>query len=299
MVATAVNSDVRAKFNNDMSIPPKPEQRAELLYLEPYVFKAWLERSKNYRKLDPIRVKRMTDSIAATGWVCDGSPFRMNDKSTLIDGQHRSQALLDLGMSVWAWVVSGIKDDEQVHIDTNKPRTSVDLLRHNGEVNATMLNAAIRCLWLYLNKPTFAYGGYSSAITTAELIRTLSDHPSIRESVAAVGATAKKLRFPGGFLAMLHYVISQKDVEMANRFCSLLSTGAGLGVDDPIHRFRARIIADRTSKTRLAPRDKYALLFLTWNLWIQGRSTRCLKWTGVGPSAAPFPRLILPDETTV
>lgn len=255
--------------------------------ITPQVAQTWLGDAgqSNFRKLDSGRVARMADAIKNTGWVNDGLPFRFNSSGTLIDGQHRAGAIAKSGVTVHAWVCRGVDDDTT--IDSGQSRTLSQILRRNGEKSYATLATTLGNIWKYQRNVVISNA--TSKISNAEALLLLQDEPEIRNSVVK-GQTANDV-MSASMVAMVHFFASKGDKKAADQFVEQLSYGTNLERTSPIHHLRERMMKDRSSKMKLIPYEKLALLIIAWNYWFAGRGCSSLRWRNHGDRAQAFPRI--------
>lgn len=283
-----------------MNVYPKPEQqKMELLRVTPEVAKRWLLQAarnrSNFRNINQQRLQALCALINRRGWWDNGSSFKFDIDGNLIDGQHRATVIITLGITVWAWVLTGLPPEVSGKIDPGGAagvlRTTVQHLQRINKPWYHQLGSAL----YYLNAHLRGKLDWpqNSKGTMEEDLELLAEHPEIERSVALAAPSRIGMAGP---IAMLHYVASQSGHKSAaDEFVRGILIGANLGENDPVKRFRDRMIADKSSKAHLPPREKIALLIVAWNAWSHGRELRALSWHGIGPKASAFPDIVMPD----
>jgi len=274
--------------------PTRAPQEMRLVRVTPEMASGWLEASAgNFRRLDKSSAEGLANRIAESGWVLDANPFKFNSRGTLVDGQHRAYAIKRLGITVTAWVATGVDDDTTV--DTGRTRSLSQILQSRGEKNYDVMASTLSYIYSYRKGllGTYSRDRYAG---NRELLKLLEATPEIRRSVE-YGARARKLAV-GGHMGMLHFVASEAGLQnAADAFCDAVTNGADITDGDPVLFLRKRLIADRgATKNKLINKEKLALTIKAWNAWLAGQSVGTLRWRGTGPTAEPFPIISLTGE---
>lgn len=272
------------------------EQTMKFEKISPQTASQWLAfaRGQNFRELNPQRAMRLADAIKQTGWKVDGNAFKFNSRGILIDGQHRASAIVKLGLVVEAWVCRGV--DETLTIDTGQTRTLPQILKHQGERHYSALASVIGGVWRYQNGQVTSNNALTK-ISISESLVMLNKEPDLRAS-AVMGERSKAL-MSAMQVGTLHFIASRFDKPAADLFVEKLISGAGLSEEDPVFLLRRRLLKNKTSYTKLTPVDTFALLIKAWNLWYTGKSARILRWTGIGPNAMEFPKIVTSRQENV
>lgn len=255
------------------------------VYITPTLAAEWMRQNSNFRPLNERRVARLAEEIAAFKWDLNGETIKFNSDGSLKDGQHRLSACIRANTAFSSLVVWGIPSD--LSIDTGTSRQLADVLYSRGEKDVNVLAAAVRWVWKYEQGKL---RDTAAATSHATLLEVLSRHPQLRSSVGVARPAINLLPFSAAIF--LHYVFSLKDAAAANQFFEAFTTGINLQQDDPIFHLRRRLLKDKDSKkTKLRLMEKVALCIKAWNLWVNGRTTNCLKVTLTGPSPEAFPEI--------
>jgi hypothetical protein len=78
---------------------------------------------------------------------------------------------------------------------------------------------------------------------------------------------------------------------LAEAFISVVDKGIVSNKNDPAYLLRERLIKDKTSKAKLSPKEKLALVIIAWNKYKAGKELSCLKWVAAGLKPQPFPTI--------
>lgn len=246
--------------------------------------------SRNFRKATARKVLQLAREMDAGRWKFNGEAVVFDADGYCRDGQKRLRAVIETGKPIDALVVWGVTDDADLTMDRGEKRTLARYLTHMGEHNCTILQAALTWLWKIQNNKE----QWSDTPEISEAVELLRSNTGIRESVTYVHGMPAGT--PESMCAAVHYLCTVYDRGKADKFFDLLKSGAGLAENDPILRFRTRMIESKTGKAVLPGTEKIALLILAWNKWVEGMPVRFLRWRAIGPAAEPFPKLNFPSE---
>lgn len=251
---------------------------------------------KNFRRLRPIRSRRIAEDIREGNWRVTGQAIVIDENGNLVDGQHRLDACVRAQRPIISVVYRGYTD--VLTIDIGKPRTVPDFLTFDGEVNTHLLAATVRLLLADEDGSleTALLGG-THAIETPRAIAEAIErfgHDLLRSAVQI----AKNQRVaPAATLAVLAYkVLATKEDHLLRRlelFHLKLRTGEDLRIGEPILALRERLLANRVATLKLGRVAVAAMIFKTWNAFILGRNIKTLRFG----SDETFPAIVLATST--
>lgn len=260
--------------------------KAEIITITPALAKLWLEQNKNFREPMQSKISLYARDMER-GWDENGESIKFNTKDELVDGQNRLFACIKANKPFVSVVVYGVKDDKNV--DIGGKRTLAQYLKHHGaDKYEHQLAAALRGLSRYRNGEWFSDGPNMSQ-SNGELLRLLNQNPGLTASVRTTARTWKFLS--ASIAAPLHYVFSQKDLALADKFFFDLDRGDGLSQDDAVFQLRERLIENKASKLKMNDRQKMALTILAWNYRRAHQSCRVLRWREAGEGRQNFPEI--------
>jgi len=256
----------------------------------------WLTRNSHNRPLRERFAQAYAQDMLNGDWTWTADPIRFAGdiaSGPLVDGQHRLRAVVIAGESnphiaIPMLVVFGLAERAQEDIDRGLPRKFHDVLHLRGEVNASALAALIRRVhhWKQGNRRIqdmkFPY-------TSAQLLRTLDEHPELREMVVSSRRVSETCSIPASIVGLAWWVCAQIDEGDANYFFERLGDGQGLAKTDPVYELR-RVAA--TTKTIRGARNMTYLLAITikaWNAYRAGQPIGQLRWAAGGAKPEAFP----------
>lgn len=281
----------RERFDhNRFTVPPF----AEIMSIDPDLAGHMLGCGRKNRDLRASRIRFYAHEITAEQWCLNGQTIIFSSDGSLIEGQHRLQAIIVAGKAITTFVVFGVDPSVFDTIDTNMPRALADVFTEHGEDNTKSLAAAVHLVWQH-EKGTLHWGsgGVGKNISPPshrDLENTLRDHPRLRDSLSRRSPTHAFI--PPAVAVALHYLFSIQDETLANLFWDGVADGTGLTADDPVRLLRERLLRDRLGKTRLRRTQVLALIIKAWNATREGKKLKTLAWRNLGDKPEPFPTIL-------
>jgi hypothetical protein len=224
----------------------------------------------------PIRKKHvqvLAGAIQRGEWKANGEAIIFDQQGKMIDGQHRCNAVIKAGRSIKSLVVRGVEKGSFETIDSGAKRSNGDVLAMEGEANANGLAAILRFI-AEMTQPDVVAG---NPITTAQIRKTLGEHPGARDWARRYGKLQSRL---GGGVAVCSVLclIEERVGSLAVEFFERLVIGDGLSADSPILMLRNRIASDPVvragaSAGRILTRD---LVIRAWNCHARGEKIQRL-----------------------
>lgn len=219
-------------------------------------------------------VKKYAADMAMDQWIVTGEPLIFSEQGRLLDGQHRLSATIQAQKTIEFLCVYGISVKAFEKMGQGKKRTFADFLSISGYKNCTTLAAAMNVLNRFRNG-SFTNGGDLVSFRTGEEL--LKRHPGILESITIRKDIPDFFKFKGAIVA-LHYIFGIVDPIRRDDFFSKVFSGTGLGKDDVELALRNRLITELGRKSSLPDFEVMALVIKSFNLKMDGRTTKCLKW---------------------
>ena len=124
--------------------------KTEIVTLTPQMAHELLSANNNNRKLRTREVERYARDIIAGNWQFTGEAIKVDWNGNLIDGQHRSNAVIMANKSIQVLLITGLSPETQSVIDVAVKRTAVDALRwagFSGDLTILSKIARVDTLW--------------------------------------------------------------------------------------------------------------------------------------------------------
>ncbi len=250
---------------------------------------------QNKKNRPPMKhlVLRFSRIMVRNEWALTGQPIIFSDKDELLDGQHRLLGCIDSGVNIKVCIIRGIPASAFPHIDQGVKRTAGQVLAIDEVLNYNMTAMAAKLVCVYLRDPEMR-GGSKNQIEANEIRQFVKDHPKIQDSVILALPSYKITSV--GALAFVHWISAQIDERSADEFVEGLASGEGLTKGDPRLVLRNKLIANRTSKSRLKQREERALLIIACNKFYASETVQYVRWVGKGRGKQPFPKFVTKED---
>jgi len=245
---------------------------------------AWLDRGGHNRVTTRSRVLRYARVMASGRWKLNGEAIKLDRNGLIIDGKHRLLACVESGVTFRTLVIRGLEPEVFSVLDIGKTRTAGDIMGIAGYKERSAIASAARGLVIIeatgrLDPPTRRE--LDPLLTHDALLHYVQEHPEVVEGVqlAARVRNTGGLSGGAGLLGILFTLLLRVDPADTEEFAEKLTTGADLGQDSPILRFRNRLISDSRMSGAITVREHLlALGIKAWNFWRAGEEIQQLTW---------------------
>jgi hypothetical protein len=283
-----------------MCLMKKPETaKCELIELSPEKAEEFLRFAHPNRTISKNLVDRYAREMAADNWRVNGETIVISNHGRVLDGQHRLQSIVNSGVSIWTFLVTGIEESSMNTFDTGRARSAADILNMTGHANAKVLAPLLLLLWQHERlKPGAWLHGSASPI---ELDAVHAKYPQAGRSIEFC-LQVKDVCSPA-LVAFAHLLglTYGNDPDKTNEFVDKLASGADLSGDAPILVLRNQLLQTAVttgrSHHRRAPVPR--LMQLAWivrayNHHIAGAKVRVIRVD----RSRDFPQIIGRPEVT-
>ncbi len=245
---------------------------ASITLVDPKTAADWLESNTNNRRLRKMLVSSYARDMSAGNWQLAGDPIRFAADGTLLDGQHRLQAITESGVTLPMFVIRGLDKDSQAVMDIGGKRNAADALRLRGKDGDVKDIASIaRSVLMFETR---------ERPTSPQIVRFCEENYEALRLASEMGREVSAAGLRGGSLfgtaAFLLSIVDQKATE---EFMAKLVTGADMSKGHPILALRNRFIQGMpaTSRDSSSLRTNLAYIFRAWNYWRDGRTVQQLR----------------------
>lgn len=241
--------------------------------ITPDVANLLLRSVRNKAKIDQRTVAAYAQDMESGLWKLNGEPIILSKQEELISGRLRLLACQKAGKAFRTLVVRGVDDAHFDTIDALRRRTLADILTIRHEPSGRTLAAALVLVWRYAND---SLAGKAKKVSGQTLLGVLAANPDIRTSVALTRDVSPTL--PHGVAAALHYLFSQVDAELAQRFFQELVEPTENGSNAPAilrkQMKEALAAGGHRNQTSVA-----ALAIKAWEAYRTGKSVGVLRYS--------------------
>lgn len=273
------------------TVPATPRgPQYKVTSITPALAEKWLGQNTHNRNLREKAVLAYARDMEAGNWAENGEAIKFAKDDTLLDGQHRLQAIALSGVTVKMLVVTGLRNGTQETMDDGRKRTLADALHLRGESNAVVLGALLRRALMWEQGQHRNTGVYTP--TNTESLAFLAEHPETRESASVANSLRKPTKLPASILGLTHWLFTAIDAEDADWFFTRLGSGAGIEQFHPVWTLRKRA-SDISGGVGRVPEDMLlALVIKAWNAYRDGQEIRLLQFKpgGSRPERFPMPK---------
>ena len=229
--------------------------------------------NENNRNVRPRVVGNYSRDMKAGNWALNGESIKIDINGSLIDGQHRLNAVIVADVPVQMMVVRGLPPEAKATVDSGAVRLNADLLAINGEKHVTTLSATMRRLWLREQGIHLTHASVSP--TKSELADFLTAHPEVRRAVNASVALGLGIGFPASATASAMYLTEKVNAEKSEWFFNRVAD-EDVPVGHPARLLRKKIIDHRLSGKRMSTDESLGYMVRAWNMYRSGRSGKWL-----------------------
>jgi hypothetical protein len=252
----------------------------ECIYITPELAKEWLKRNTKNRPLEAGKVAALKTVLATDDYRVNGETIKFDTEGALRDGQTRLTAIAESGIGAWSWVCYDIDPSIECFdsIDQVRPRTLDHLLSIRQTRNYRNVSCAARALYSLDERIPRQPGGFAPRVG----LHILADHPELESSLRFVSSAGIKDVYSVGTAGTLHYLMRERDPELADKYWEALGTGVITNQRSPIRAVRDHLVQNKmaTGDRKLAPRTILAIIIKGWNRLRKNQSCRYIRWNG-------------------
>lgn len=265
---------MRKKTQNDspqLNVILKPSADVELI--TPKIAEKLLKRNKSNRPLREMDVDNYADEINNDHWFVTNNGIGICEDGTLMDGQHRLNAIIKSGIAQEITVVRNIKAEAASIIDTGRKRRLEDFLAMGGYQNYSVLSGAARLIYALNNGHKSLSQGtvrVSTKTTIHKILEFIKSEANLVKNVDYALRNYKGLikNSTHPIVTGIFHIAYSRDPELAIEMFNALETGA---IGDPysvLLQCRNMLIEHKQRQIKMRSTDPgYAMYLIvrTWN----------------------------------
>jgi hypothetical protein len=268
--------------------------KIQKVFLSPENAARLLVNNTNNRNLSAGRVARYTNDIVNNRWVEDtGELIKIGTDGCIIDGQHRLTAVVKANKGINIHIATHVSKDVFDVIDSGKSRSSSDVLKIAGVINATKTAAFIQSYNQFANtKYRYHQAQLESSMTSKMILKYYNENSFFVDEVIKHSSTFynqfQKV-WSHGDVSLFYGLFTTVDKRLGHEFIRQLCQGTDI-TNDTIILLRNRLIADKVNATnKLLVTHRRALVIKAWNCFYLGKS---LKWLKFSSEIEDFPKIV-------
>lgn len=251
----------------------------------PELAQQWLGMNQHNRNLRRAMVDRYARDMESGHWQFTGEAIKFAADGTLLDGQHRLQAVVKAGVTLPMLVVRGLPRESQSVMDTGAKRTAGDALGLHGEKNVALLSAVAGLVLSDGDR-------INRSSTTAEIMAAIDAEPRLREIANDILPVLRITFLTRSVAAYAYWRLDKINAADAARFFDSLSSLVGLPEGSPILALHRRLSGSRdSSRGRKYRQETLACIFMAWNAWRRHEKRTIIKlaYSADGRLSVPDP----------
>lgn len=276
--------------------------QTQTILVTPAMARDMLRKNPRNRTLRRSNVHYLANEIKSGRWKLTHQGVAVASDGTLLDGQHRLNAIIEADTSALINVSYDCDPSLFTVIDTGSARTNADVLRIAGAVNTneTTISAAVKLVHLYRHKSQFAWTGEVSRISSTVVLEEFENDPDMYNWSVRLANKArnefnvlsiKSATAAFACIALRDGENSGIDALTLEEFVMSVATGANMVKGDPRHTFRQQLINGWNPGATTGGRCAQVWLacwIKLFNLYLAGGPLKLFK----APALTPMPKIL-------
>lgn len=275
--------------------------QTQTMLVTPAMARDMLQKNPRNRTLRRSNVHYLANEIKSGRWKLTHQGVAVATDGTLLDGQHRLNAIIEADTSALINVSFDCDPSLFTVIDTGSARTSSDVLRIAGAVNTneTTISAAIKLVHLYRNKSQLMWTGEVSRVSSDVVLKEFESDPDLYNWAVRLANKARNefnvLRVKSATAAFVCIAMQDTsfiDAATLEEFVMSIATGANMVKLDPRHTFRQQLINGWNPGSGTGGRASQAWLacwIKVFNFYLGNTELKLFKT----PSLTPMPKILV------
>ena len=233
----------------------------------------------NYRKIIPTNKSKIVSDMRKGRFSFTNNTIAFDVDSTLTDGQHRLEAIVESGTSQWFLIVRGMpigaKDNPAT--DTGARRSVGQHLSRRSIVNANVVASIARFLLTLRQGGKKRSGGM--IITDTEIAEAVEKDDFLLEAgCVAINSDARKA-FTPSVLGTWYWLAIHENRPLAEKCFRIVSGKEDVVSSDPFLRCKEQLLVMKANKAQkiIDPDYQLRLILAAWEKSRNGESCKLLR----------------------
>lgn len=251
--------------NHLYDLPKRIGYGSERVKITPELAQHYLTFNRNNWDVIPNRIEAYADEMRRGEWIENGDSIVFTKNARLIDGQHRLQAIIKSGVTIFTQVVYGCEERAQVTKDVGRTKKAKGVMVVEGlpPWEACVAGTALHTI---INQANGLPLSSHVRRNNREIQNFYLEFPAVKASVTAVSELPRRgLIITHSKALVLHYLFAQKDVASADEFMQRLFLGDSLARSSPIYQLRQKLNEARVAGKHYSAREEYHACIKAWN----------------------------------
>lgn len=248
----------------------------------------WLKKNALNRAVRRGNLQRLINALKSGTWDhCNGETIVFADDGSLMDGQHRLQAVVETGIPITSLVVWGVEARKMGTIDTGSMRGMGDYFAMAGYKNGRNLAAALAllALWERGEKLTHHLMSLTVFASYEAGLEALKAHASLVENLKDARRMPNFMSLSE--LTVLGYLFAQRDRKVHGKWVDTMIHGTQHPEAPSFVTLRERLLREAASRTKRPEFEAFAYHIKAFNAARKRRPLRVFKLY----TNEPFPTL--------
>lgn len=266
--------------------------------ITPAMAKDWLENHNPYnRNLSKGVVTSYAATMKRGEWLLNGSSIDFDWDGNIINGQHRLAAVVQSGVPIECFVVTGLDPKAYTSYDCGRARTVGQLIGMQGVPNYNTVAGGISAYMRIKNGYIVGNKGLDKThilTTNTKMVEFFEAHREafinyalfVLELRRNVGKIAMGSSYLVGLLFYLVHDLNHTESEVTD-FLSQVFSYKTSG-NKSIELLRVRFLKDNLATIKMTQEYKESILAKVWNAYISGKVLKCVKWSKDDEERVPF-----------
>jgi hypothetical protein len=258
--------------NDDNVKPFRTKPAPSYVQITPDMAKRLLAHNKVNRNLRTGKVNQYARDMEQGNWNLSNDAICIAPDGTLLNGQHRLNAVVKSGRTIAFLVIRNMPSDTMATMDSGAGRTPGDVFRFAGEKHASLVASTLKQLVL-IDSGRIYQDSAVQAVSRSEQAEFLDGHPDVRESVAETSKVRVQIDAPPTSIAAAHWLIAQTNsLAFADLFFDKLAHRIGEPEGSAVHAVDNRLREVRRGRQRFEGRNYIYLFLKGWNYYAADKS---------------------------
>ena len=260
----------------------------EMTTITPPMATLFLANNVSNRKLNQDHIDFLADQMLSGKWQKNGQTIVIADDGTLMDGQHRLNAIIKADIPAELGLCTGVPKTAMPTIDNGKSRTTTDILTMNGWANASLIGSAINLLHKFDHKQMFADHKKMPNAVVMPAIKLMQAKVDLNWLSKTVGKTSRNTRIkPVNLFGAFYLIAAKYGEDVVIEFSDKINNGGDYAKSPTI--VMPQIVARIQAQQRVMHRSyDFAMILYGFDRWIKRQTMNQYRETNVIPDVKKY-----------
>ena len=260
----------------------------EMTTITPPMATLFLANNVSNRKLNKHHVDFLADQMLTGKWQKNGQTIVIAADGTLMDGQHRLNAIIKANVPAELGLCTGVPKTAMSTIDNGKSRSTSDILTMNGWTNASLVGSAINLLHKFDHNQMFAYHIKMPNAVVMPAIKLMQAKVDLNWLSKTVGKTSRNTRIkPVNLFGAFYLIAAKYGEDVVIEFSDKINNGGDYAKSPTI--VMPQIVARIQAQQRVMHRSyDFAMILYGFDRWIKRQTMNQYRETNVIPDVKKY-----------